>query len=288
MSFGRIIYGDNQFLGVNHYSSEKSGVYQSRFDDPREIIKCLEYAYSAGIRDFMYTPHQRYNAVFPIIVDEGLFPDLGFSACIPYAHYYNDLMAAGGITKLARTLVKQVSLITYIQIIANMPKRGLNAFLQMLNEIEIAQSNGIKLKGLFLQNIFFDMLLASDNVGAIKTFDFLCREKYGLTPGYITMNAPRAAEFLTKSVGLQMPWICSNLNKSGFRNHPSQLAVEAVFSSCDTHNIAMSIFAEGNSPRDCVEYIKSFSNVDSVLFGSGSAVNIESNVNNLSSVPLND
>ena len=67
MSFGRIIYGDNQFLGVNHYSSEKSGVYQSRFDDPREIIKCLEYAYSAGIRDFMYTPHQRYNAVFPII-----------------------------------------------------------------------------------------------------------------------------------------------------------------------------------------------------------------------------
>jgi len=222
MSFGPIIYGDNQFLGVNHYSSEKSGIYQSRFDNPLEIIKCLEYAYNAGIRDFMYTPHRRYDKVFQAIVDEKLFPGLQFTACIPYAHYYNDLLASGGMGKLAPTLLKQIPLKTYLQILANIPARGLNAFLQILIEIELSQAKGVNLKGLFLQNIFFDMLLASENVGVIKTFDFLCKKRYGLTPGYITMNAPRAAEFLTKSVGLNKPWICSNFNKIGFRNHPNQ------------------------------------------------------------------
>ena len=96
------------------------------------------------------------------------------------------------------------------------------------------------------------------------------------------MNAPRAAEFLTKSVGLNKPWICSNFNKIGFRNHPNQGAVESVFSSDETNNIAMSIFAEGPSPKDSIDYIKNFSNVNSVLFGSGSETNIKSNVNQLS------
>jgi hypothetical protein len=281
MSFGSVIYGDNQFLGVNHYSSEKSSVYQSRFDNPDEIIKCLKYAYSAGVRDFMYTPHRRYNEVFTTIVAENLFPHLEFIACIPYAHYYNDLLAAGGIAKLIPTLLKQIPLGTYFEIIANTPKRGLNAFLQILIDIELSKSKGISLKGLFLQNIFFDMLLASENIGAIKTFDYLCKEKYELTPGYITMNAPRAAEFLTKSVGLKKPWICSNVNKSGFRNHPSQADVESFFSKDHTNNIAMSIFSEGHSPLECIDYVTDLPGVNSVLFGSGSQTNIEANVKKL-------
>ena len=44
----------------------------------------------------------------------------------------------------------------------------------------------------------------------------------------------------------------------------------------------MSIFAEGPSPKDSIDYIKNFSNVNSVLFGSGSETNIKSNVNQLS------
>ena len=55
----RILFGDNQFFGVNHASEEKARLQTIRFQTIESIIKVLDTAYDAGIRTFMCTTHDR-------------------------------------------------------------------------------------------------------------------------------------------------------------------------------------------------------------------------------------
>ena len=51
----RLLFGDNQFFGVNHMSEEKARAQLMRFKDNEAIIEVLDIAYDAGIRTFMCT-----------------------------------------------------------------------------------------------------------------------------------------------------------------------------------------------------------------------------------------
>ena len=46
----RILFGDNQFFGVNYASEEKARLQTIRFQTIESIIKVLDTAYDAGIR----------------------------------------------------------------------------------------------------------------------------------------------------------------------------------------------------------------------------------------------
>ena len=45
----KVIFGDNQFFGVDHLSEESSRAKMMRFRDPQAIIKVLDHAKSLGI-----------------------------------------------------------------------------------------------------------------------------------------------------------------------------------------------------------------------------------------------
>ena len=49
----RVLFGDNQFFGVNHMSEEKARAQAMRFQDTQAIIDVLDAAYVEGIRTFM-------------------------------------------------------------------------------------------------------------------------------------------------------------------------------------------------------------------------------------------
>ena len=53
----RVIFGDNQFFGVNHMSEEKARAQAMRFQDTAAVIEVLDDAYSEGITAFMCTTH---------------------------------------------------------------------------------------------------------------------------------------------------------------------------------------------------------------------------------------
>ena len=53
----RILFGDNQFFGINHMSEEKARSQQMRFHDTESIIGVLDHAYERGVRSFMCTTH---------------------------------------------------------------------------------------------------------------------------------------------------------------------------------------------------------------------------------------
>ncbi len=55
----RLLFGDNQFFGVNHMSEEKARAQQMRFQDLSAIMSVLDAAYDNGVRTFMCTTHDR-------------------------------------------------------------------------------------------------------------------------------------------------------------------------------------------------------------------------------------
>ena len=59
----RLLFGDNQFFGVNHMSEEKARAQAMRFQDLDAIIEVLDAAYDEGIRTFMCTTHERIGEV---------------------------------------------------------------------------------------------------------------------------------------------------------------------------------------------------------------------------------
>ena len=58
-SMDRLLFGDNQFFGINHMSEEKARAQAMQFQDLAAIIEVLDAAYDEGIRTFMCTTHDR-------------------------------------------------------------------------------------------------------------------------------------------------------------------------------------------------------------------------------------
>ena len=59
----RVLFGDNQFFGVNHMSEEKARAQAMRFQDLQAVIDVLDAAYQEGIRTFMCTTHERVEEI---------------------------------------------------------------------------------------------------------------------------------------------------------------------------------------------------------------------------------
>ncbi len=55
----RLLFGDNQFFGVNHMSEEKARSQLMRFQELEAVMDVLDLAYDEGIRTFMCTTHDR-------------------------------------------------------------------------------------------------------------------------------------------------------------------------------------------------------------------------------------
>ena len=59
----RLLFGDNQFFGVNHMSEEKARTQMMRFQDLTAVIDVLDNAYDEGVTSFMCTTHDRIAMV---------------------------------------------------------------------------------------------------------------------------------------------------------------------------------------------------------------------------------
>ena len=63
MAMERILFGDNQFFGVNHMSEERARAQAMKFQDVAAIIEVIDIAYDEGIKAFMCTTHDRIAEV---------------------------------------------------------------------------------------------------------------------------------------------------------------------------------------------------------------------------------
>src|SRR5271165_2773179 len=104
----RILFGDNQFFGVNHMSEEKARMQAMRFQDIAAVIEVLDCAYAEGIRTFMCTTHERISTVCDHFrANRDKYQGYKFYPCLPYAHKYANAAAELGVLGAVRSFLPQ-------------------------------------------------------------------------------------------------------------------------------------------------------------------------------------
>src|SRR5690348_18394110 len=102
----RILFGDNQFLGINHFSEEKARQQAMKFQDVDAILDVLQSALGAGVNGFMCTTH---DTVAKIAAEVRAHPDkwagFRFYPRMPYAHKYASAVTELGCIGVPETFI---------------------------------------------------------------------------------------------------------------------------------------------------------------------------------------
>jgi hypothetical protein len=274
----RLLFGDNQFFGVNHMSEEKARAQSIRFQDVSKIIEVLDDAYDEGVRTFMCTTHDKIAAVCDHVrANKPRYAEFVFYPCMPYAHKYaNAITEDGPLGALKRFLPSDGLLDAALRGTASLAKKDVEGVATLLIDAEMKMFEGLSTPVIFLQNVVVDLLLGLNFKEAFAIFANHVRKKYKAEPGFITMNMPALLDVL-EEVGVKNPIVCSNINKIGFRMCGGFEAYEKALREREFQAIAMSVFASGAiPPKEALEWVCAQPNVRSIVFGASSRGNIRS------------
>ncbi len=272
----RILFGDNQFFGVNHMSEEKARAQAMRFQDIGEVIKVIDIAYDEGIRAFMCTTHDRISEVCDHVrANPERYKDFVFYPCMPYAHKYANAVTEHGILNaISRMLPSEGALGAMLKGGISVARRDITGIAELLIDAEMKMFHGCKTPIIFIQNVVTDLLLGLGMTDAFRIFADHVRAKYNAEPGFITMNTPMLLDALEKA-GIDNPIVCSNINKIGFRMSGGIAAYEDAIRHRRFRPIAMSVLASGAvGPREAIQYVADLGTVESIVFGASSRANI--------------
>jgi hypothetical protein len=272
----RLLFGDNQFFGVNHMSEEKARAQAMRFQSVDAVIDVLDSAYDAGVRTFMCTTHDRVAEICDHVrADPERYAGFTFYPCMPYAHKYaNAVTEDGMLGALKRFLPDEGLFDAAMRGGASMLKKDIEGITTLLIDAEMKMFEGLSTPVIFLQNVIVDMLLGLGFNDAFRIFADHVKKRYNAEPGFITMNLPALLPVLEEQ-GIDNPIVCSNINKIGFRMSGGLDAYETALRERRFRAIAMSVFASGAIPADeAIEWICAQPNVESIVFGASSERNI--------------
>jgi len=276
MGMDRILFGDNQFFGVNHMSEEKARAQSMRFQELGAIIDVLDAAYEEGIRTFMCTSHDRVAEICDHFrTHRDKYPDYRFYPCMPYAHKYANAVTEHGMIEALRMFLPQEGAVAAMlkggMALAN---KDIEAIMQLLIDAEMKMFHDLSTPVVFMQNVITDLLLGLRMHECFRIFHDHVRTRYGAEPGYITMNVPRLLDALD-ALGIDNPVVCANINKIGFRMCGGVPAYESAIASRRFRPIAMSVFASGAiPPREAIEYVCAQPRIESIVFGASGRANI--------------
>jgi hypothetical protein len=276
----RLLFGDNQFFGVNHMSEEKARAQSLQFRDLEAIMSVLDAAYDEGVRTFMCTTHERIADVVSVVkASPEKYSEFVFYPGMPYAHKYANAVTDLGMVGAVRSFLPETSLFTTaLRGGRALASKDVSQMMTMLIDAEMSMFEGVATPVIFLQNVVVDLLLGLGFDDAFVVFAEHVRERYQAEPGFITMNLPALLDRLD-GLGITNPIVCANMNKLGFRMSGG---FEAYQKALDTHTfraIAMSVLASGAlSPREAFEWVASVPQIQSVVFGASSARNIRNTV----------
>lgn len=274
-----LIFGDNQFFGINHMSEEKAQSLAERFCTVDAIIRVIDEAYEAGIRNFMFTTHDRVAEIcdhfrrFP-----SRYADLKIYPAMPYAHKYANLVTdkglLGALVEVLRGSGSSSALHTVVRAGVGALQQDPLAMMHLLIDAELRTFRGLRVEALFLQNILTDLLLGLGAESALVDFVSYVKDRHGVDAGFITMNLPVLSAALNRA-GLHNSLLCASFNKAGYLMNPSKQAYEETVREGKQRFIAMSVFASGAVPvRQAAEYVGAFESIEGVLFGASSKEHI--------------
>jgi hypothetical protein len=276
ISMDRVLFGDNQFFGVNHMSEEKARAQSMRFQDLQAIIDVLDAAYQEGIRTFMCTTHDRVADICDHFrANAAKYPDYRFYPCMPYAHKYANAVTEHGMIEALRMFLPHDGAVgAMLKGGVALANKDIEAIMQLLIDAEMKMFHGLTTPVIFMQNVITDLLLGLGMKQTLRIFHDHVRSKYNAEPGYITMNVPLLLDVLDE-LGIVNPIVCANINKIGFRMSGGVAAYEAAIAQRRFRPVAMSVLASGAiAPREAIEYVCAQPRIESIVFGASSRGNI--------------
>ncbi len=283
----RILFGDNQFFAVNHISDEKSRAQSIRFKNDSAILKTLDEARAAGINTFMCTTHDRMINICDIIRQQpDKYADFKIYPCMPYAHKYANAATELGIVGALKEYVPGNFVGSVLKGGMAFLSKDYLSIMELLVDSEMKMFRGIQTPVIFLQNVLTDMLLGLGMNEILIAFHAYIRKKYHAEAGFITMNMPKLVSVLHNG-GIENPIICASVNKAGFRMSGGKELYEQVLKEKKMRLVAMQVLGGGAIPvSEALEYVCSFPQIESILFGASSKVNIEDTVSAIKRLDL--
>lgn len=275
----RILFGDNQFFGVNHISDEKSRAQAIKFKEDSSIVKTIDIAIAEGIDTFMCTTHDRMINICSIIKNDVYkYHHFKMYPCLPYAHKYANAVTELGIVGTLKQYVPGNFFGSLLKGGVAFVAKDYIAMMQLMIDAEMKMFNGINTPVIFLQNVITDLLLGLGMKDIFKAYHNYIKEKYKAEPGFITMNMPKLLNML-ESVGIYNPIICTSINIDGFRMSGGKQLYEETLHTRHVRVVAMQVLSGGvANPSKAIEYVCSLPNIESILFGASSKANIQQTV----------
>jgi hypothetical protein len=194
---------------------------------------------------------------------------------MPYAHKYANAVTELGIIGTIKQYVPGNIFSTFTKGGMAYISKDFIKLMEILVDAEMKMFKGINTPVIFLQNVVVDLILGLKMYEVLKEYDSYVRLKYNSEPGYITMNMPALLEALNE-VGIENPIICSSINKIGFRMSGGKEIYEKYLREKQFRPIAMQVLAAGAlKPKEAIEYLSKFPQIESVLFGASSKSHIQ-------------
>ena len=275
----RILFGDNQFFGVNHVSDEKSRAQAIKFKEDKTILKTIDIAIEEGINTFMCTTHDRIANVCDLIrLKPDQYKNFNIYPCMPYAHKYANAVTELGIVGTLKQYVPGNFFGSLFKGGMAFVSKDYMSMMELLIDAEMKMFKGINVPVIFIQNVLTDLLMGLGMKDILKEYHEYIIKKHNAEPGYITMNMPKLLDML-ESVGIKNPIICSSINKDGFRMSGGKDLYEHTLKTRQVRAIAMQVLSGGATPaKEAIEYVCGLPNIESILFGASSRGNIHETV----------
>lgn len=276
----RLLFGDNQFFGINHMSEEKARAQAMRFQSLDAVMSVLDVAYDAGVTTFMCTTHDRIADVANRVrANPERYQRQIFYPCMPYAHKYANAMSEEGMFGAIRQFLPDGGFFdAAMRSGKSFAKKDIEGVMTLLIDSEMKMFSGLKTPVVFLQNVVVDFLLGMGFSEAFRIFADHVSNEHNAEPGFITMNMPRLLDTL-EAVGIENPIVCSNINKLGFRMSGGVDRYVDALASRKFRAVAMSVFASGAiPPEEALDWVTALPNIESIVFGASSRTNIEKTV----------
>jgi hypothetical protein len=271
----RVLFGDNQFFGINHASEEKARALELKFRDTESILRVLDAAQEAGLRQFMCTTHDRIGEVVDAVrAAPARFPGFEFLPCMPYAHKYANSVGEVGILETLRRFAPGGMVETLVRGARAVVAQDLERLMQLLVDAEMKRFAGVRTPIVFVQNVVTDLLLGLKLHPLLAAFHRHVRDRHGAEAGFITMNLPRLVDAL-EEVGVENPIVCATVNRAGFRMSGGIDAYRAVLRAGRCRAIAMSVLASGAlRPEEAIPWVCGLPGVDAIVFGASTGEHV--------------
>ena len=274
----RIMFGDNQFFGVNHMSEEKARAQAVRFKETSSIVKVLRDAYEAGIRTFMCTTHDQIGDVVDEIERRGDFDGFVYYPGMPYAHKYANAVSELGVMETVKQYAPGGMMEMLVKGARSAMRKDVEQLMSMLVDAEMKRFAKADTPVIFLQNVITDLLLGLKMHDLFKDFADHVKSHYGAEAGFFSMNMPMLVPVLEK-VGIERPIVCCNYNKIGFRMSGGIEAYDHALDTTSVRCVAMSVLASGAiPPEEAIRWICERPRIESIVFGASSRGNIQQTV----------